>query len=156
MITLTIDIVKSEQTRRFEQATWKQGKMLEQPQSVRQVYNIQADHEETADKGLMDSMFDKWVWEGVRIISEYVSGTPGYSDNPTNDVFSINVKMPRNWPTDSFPSLKYALCELVYNGMMADWYENMKPDSALAYKKNADLNKAQIHSIIYSLNAPRR
>jgi hypothetical protein len=30
----------------------------------------------------------------------------------------------------------------------------MKPDQANSYKKKAELNKAQIQSIIYALNAP--
>jgi hypothetical protein len=38
--------------------------------------------------------------------------------------------------------------------MLADWYDDMKPDQSKAYKQKAEVNKAEIHSIIYSLNPP--
>ena len=154
MRTVTITISKSEQLRRFEQATWKMGRMLEQPQSAKQVYNMQADQEESADSGLMDASFERRLWEGVNLLGEYLADTPSYEAKPNDDNFTIVLQLPQNWIIHSAPGLKYALLELIYNGMMADWCQDMKPDQAASFKKEAELNKAQITSIIYALNAP--
>lgn len=85
---------------------------------------------------------------------EYLSGTPNYDSSPNDKEFVINLLMPQNWVVQSKAGLRYALLELVHNGMLADWYDDTKPDSAAAFKKKAELNKAEIHSIIYSLNPP--
>ena len=154
MRQVQIIISKSEQLRRFEQATWKEGRMLEQPQSVKQVYNLQADQEESADSGLMQASFETHLWEGINIIKEYLADTPDYQAKPNDDNFVINLQLPQNWVIHSAPGLKFAMLELVHNGMMADWQDMMKPDQANSYKKKAELNKAQIQSIIYALNAP--
>lgn len=154
MHQVEIRIDRTEAFRRFERATWKQGRMLEQPKSVTQVYNIQADREESADNGLMEASFDRWIQEGVAIMREYVSSLPHYDASPHDNEFVINLLMPGNWVIHSAPGLKYALLELVHNGMLADWYDDTKADSATAFKKKAELNKAEIHSIIYSLNPP--
>ena len=154
MRTVTITISKQEQLRRFAQATWKQGPMLEQPQSVKQVYNLQADQEETADVGLMQASFERHLWEGIDIMREYLADLPHYEAKPDDDNFTITLQLPQNWVIHSAPGLKYALLDLIHNGMMADWYDDVKQDSANAFKKKADLNKAQIQSTLYALNAP--
>lgn len=152
--TVTIVIDKTKAIKRFEQAAWKMGRMLEQPNSVKQVWNLQADHEEQADNDLMNASFEQHLWEGVYIISEYLASEPSYGTSTHANEFTITLTMPSHWVIHSAPGMKYAMLELVQNGMMADWLENMKPDQANAYKKQAELNKAQIQSIIYALNAP--
>ena len=152
--TVTITINKTDAIKRFEQAAWKMGRMLEQPNSVKQVWNLQADHEENADNDLMNASFDKHLWEGVYIISEYLANEPTYGTGSHSSELTITLTMPSHWVIHSAPGMKYAMLELVHNGMMADWLENLKPDQANAYKKQAELNKAQIQSIIYALNAP--
>ena len=152
--TVTITINKTDAIKRFEQAAWKMGRMLEQPNSVKQVWNLQADHEEQADNDLMKASFEQHLWEGVYIISEYLASEPSYGTSTHANEFTITLTMPSHWVIHSAPGMKYAMLELVQNGMMADWLENLKPDQANAYKKQAELNKAQIHSIIYALNAP--
>lgn len=152
--TVTITINKTDAIKRFEQAAWKMGRMLEQPNSVKQVWNLQADHEENADNDLMNASFDKHLWEGVYIISEYLASEPSYGTASHSSELTITLTMPSHWVIHSAPGMKYAMLELVHNGMMADWLENLKPDQANAYRKQAELNKAQIQSIIYALNAP--
>lgn len=152
--TVTITINKTDAIKRFEQAAWKMGRMLEQPNSVKQVWNLQADHEEQADNDLMNASFEQHLWEGVYIISEYLASEPSYGTSIHANEFTITLTMPSHWVIHSAPGMKYAMLELVQNGMMADWLENLKPDQANAYKKQAELNKAQIQSIIYALNAP--
>lgn len=152
--TVTITINKTDAIKRFEQAAWKMGRMLEQPNSVKQVWNLQADHEEQADNDLMNASFEQHLWEGVYIISEYLASEPSYGTSTHANEFTITLTMPSHWVIHSAPGMKYAMLELVQNGMMADWLENLKPDQANAYKKQAELNKAQIQSIIYALNAP--
>lgn len=152
--TVTITIDKSKAIKRFEQAAWKTARMLKQPNSVEQVWNLQADHEEQADNDLMNASFEQHLWEGVYIISEYLASEPSYGTSTHANEFIITLTMPSHWVIHSAPGMKYAMLELVHNGMMADWLESMKPDQANAYKKQAELNKAQIQSIIYALNAP--
>ena len=147
-IEITID--KQEQLKRFEQAAWKLGRSFEQPAIAKQVYNVQADSEESADSGLMDASFGRWLWSGIDIISEYMYSEPVFS----GDIVTITLRLPQNWIIHSAPGMKYAMLELIHNGMMADWCEKVKPDMAVAFKKDAELNKAQIKSIVYSLNAP--
>lgn len=152
--TVTITINKTDAIKRFEDAAWKLGRMLEQPQSVKQVWNLQADREDGADNDLMNASFDQHLWEGVYIISEYLASEPSYGTASHSSDFTITLLMPSHWVIHSAPGLKYAMLELVHNGMMADWLADMKPDQAASYRKQAELNKAQIQSIIYALNAP--
>lgn len=152
--TVTIVVDRANAKKRFEQAAWKLARMLEQPNSVKQVWNLQADHEEQADNDLMNASFDRHLWEGVDIMNEYLATTPAYGTSSHSDEFTITLTMPSHWVIHSAPGLKYALLELVHNGMMADWLDDMKPDQSNAYKKQAELNKAQIQSMIYALNAP--
>ena len=152
--TITIVIDKTSAIKRFEQAAWKMGRMLEQPNSVKQVWNLQADHEETADNGLMTASFEQHLWEGVYIISEYLSSQPSYGTSTHANEFTITLSMPSHWVIHSAPGLKYEMLELVQNGMMADWLDEMKPDQAKAYRQQTELCKAKIQSIIYALNAP--
>lgn len=153
MHQVEIRIDRTEALKRFEQATWKQGRMLEQPQSVKQVYNLQADQEETADSGLMTASFEEWLWVGVDIMREYLVSAD-YSVKPYDQTFIINLQLPQNWVIHSKAGLQYALRELIHNGMLASWYDDLKPDQSKAYKQKAEVNKAEIHSVIYSLNAP--
>lgn len=153
--TVTIAIDKTSAIKRFEQAAWKMARMLEQPNSVKQVWNLQADHDEQADNDLMTASFSQHLWEGVYIISEYLASEPGYGNTTqTANTFTITLTMPSNWVIHSAPGLKYEILELVHNGMMADWLDDMKPDQSKAYKQQAELCKAKIKSIIYALNAP--
>lgn len=153
MHQVEIRIDREDALRRFEQATWKAGRMLDQPQSVKQVYNLQADREESADSGLMLASFDEWLWVGIDIMREYLVSA-AYGEKPDDKTFIINLQLPQNWVIHSAPGLKFALLELIHNGMLASWYDDLKPDQSKAYKQKAEVNKAEIHSIIYSLNAP--
>lgn len=153
MHQVEIRIDRTEALRRFEQATWKQGRMLEQPQSARQVWNLQADQEESADSGLMLASFEQQLWKGVEVMREYVVDA-AYGVKPDDRTFIIHLLLPQNWVIHSEAGLRFALLELIQNGMMADWYDDMKPDQSKAYKQKAEVNKAEIHSIIYSLNPP--
>ena len=150
---VTITIKEADALLRFERATFKQGRALEQPQVVRQVYNLQADREDTADEGLMHDSYTRWLWEGIRIVREYLVAEPTVANK---DETSFMLLMPGNWEhfAPNAPGLKYAMLELIHHGMLADWYEEIKPDSAKSYKQKAELNKAEIHSIIYSLKPP--
>lgn len=152
--TVTIVIDKTSAIKRFEQAAWKLARMLEQPNSVKQVWNLQADHEEQADNDLMNASFEQHLWEGVYIISEYLASEPSYGTSTHASELTITLTMPSHWVIHSAPGLKYEMLELVQNGMMADWLSDMKPDQAASYRKQAELNKAKIQSIIYALNAP--
>jgi outer membrane receptor for monomeric catechols len=153
MRQVEIKVDRDAALKRFEQATWKQGRMLEQPQSAKQVWNLQADHEETADSGLMLASFEQHLWKGVELMREYVDSA-AYGENQEANTFIINLVMPQNWVVQSQAGLKFALLELIQNGMLADWYDDVKPDQSKAYKQKAEVNKAEIHSIIYSLNPP--
>jgi len=152
---LTIQINETEELTRFQRATWKQGRMLEQPSSAKQVYNLQADSEDSADQGLMHDSYLRWLWAGINIMSEYLVAEPTFANNQLGQsVCTITITMPQNWVIHSMPGMKYAMRELIHNGMMADWYDDVKQDSAKTYKQKAEVNKAEIQSIIYALNAP--
>ena len=151
---VTIRINKTDVTRRFMQSTWKQGRTTDLPNVVKQTYNVQADNEESADAGLMEASFNRWIWAGIDIMREYLADTPTYAPKPHDDEFVITLLMPNNWEIHSLPALKYALAELIHNGMLADWYDDTKPDAAKAHKQKAEVNKAEIHSNIYALNPP--
>lgn len=153
MIQVEIRIDRTEALRRFERATWKQGRMLDQPQAARQVWNLQADHEETADSGLMLASFEQQLRKGVEVMREYVVDA-AYGVKPDDGTFIIHLLLPQNWAATSEAGLKFALLELIQNGMLADWYDDTKPDQSKAYRQRAELNKAEIRSIIYSLNQP--
>jgi hypothetical protein len=117
------------------------------------VWNLQADQEESADSGLMLASFEQQLWKGVEVMREYVVDA-AYGVKPDDRTFIIHLLLPKNWVIHSEAGLRFALLELIQNGMMADWYDDMKPDQAKAYKQKAEVNKAEIHSIIYSLNPP--
>ena len=152
--TVTIVIDKTKAIKRFEQAAWKTARMLKQPNSVEQVWNLQADHEENADNDLMNASFEQHIWEGVYIISEYLASEPSYGTESHSSELTITLTVPSHWVIHSAPGLKYEMLELVHNGMMADWLDSMKPDQSKAYRQQAELSKAKIKSIIYALNAP--
>ena len=150
---VTITIKEAEVLKRFQQATYKQGRALEQPNVVKQVYNLQADGEDTADAGLMHDSYNAWIGEAVNQVREYLTAEPTITNT---DVTNIVLQMPGNWEhyAPNAPGLKYAMTELILNGMLADWYDNTKPDSAKGFRQKAELNKAQVRSIIYALKAP--
>lgn len=158
MHLIEVSINRAQALRHVERATWKQGRMIEQPQSVKQAYNIQADENETTDQNLMRDSFARWAWACVDIVREFLRDIPHYPDKPdvTHDPedFIIPLRMPDNWVIYEQDGLQREMVELVHNGMMADWYDDTKPDQALIYKKKAEANKAEIHSTIYALNAP--
>ena len=141
-ITVTINIDKNAEVKRFLQATYKTGRSADLKQQI--AYNIQADTEESADKGLIDAMYDAW-WERCIVeMSEFVT---------EHDEDSVTLSLPSNWG-GSRASLKYYMCELIHNGMLGDWYDDVKPDIATAFKKKAVLNQVEISSTVYSCNAP--
>lgn len=151
--TIKININKTEVFKRFMQATYKQGEALDQPSVSKQAYNMEADSEIDSDNGLMESSYYKWLWEGVRLISEFVDNPESKSEDDNTE---ITIIMPSNWAyySPDAPGLKYAMVELIHNGMLSDWYDSIKQDLSMAFKKKAELNKAEIHSIIYSLRPP--
>lgn len=150
---VTIMIKEADALKRFEHATFKQGRALEQPNVAKQVYNLQADHEETADQGLMHGSYNFWLGEAVNQVREYLTAEPTVANT---DETTIVLKMPGNWEhyAPNAPGLKYAMLELIQNGMLADWYDETKPDSAKTFRQKAEVNRAQIRSIIYSLKPP--
>lgn len=150
---VTIMIKEADALKRFERATFKQGRALEQPNVVKQVYNLQADHEESADQGLMHDSYNQWLGEAVNQVREYLTAEPTVSNT---DETTLVLLMPGNWEhyAPNAPGLRYAMLELIQNGMLADWYDETKPDSAKSFRQKAELNKAQIRSIIYSLKPP--
>ena len=150
---VTITIKEADALKRFEYATFKQGRALEQPKVMKQVYNLQADSEETADYGLMHDSYTYWLGEAVNQVREYLTAEPVIANK---DESTFMLLMPGNWEhyAPNAPGLKYAMLELILNGMLADWYDETKPDSAKTFKQKAELNKAEIRSIIYSLKPP--
>lgn len=156
MRLVEISIDRSEQIKRFEREAWKIGRSMEQPQNAKQVSNFQADKEDATDNGLMEASFEDLLHEAMGIIGEYIADSPqpSYGTGANANIFTITLNMPQNWLIHSAPGLKYAILELIYNGMMADWCDGLKTETANSYRKKAELNKAQISSIIYALNAP--
>lgn len=150
---VTITIKEADALKRFERATFKQGRALEQPHVVKQVYNMQADSEDAADAGLMHDSYTYWLGEAINQAREYLTEEPVISNK---DETSFNLLMPGNWEhyAPNAPGLKYAMMELIQNGMLSDWYDETKPDSAKSFRQKAELNKAEIRSIIYSLKPP--
>lgn len=152
--TVTITIDKTDATKRFMQSTWKHGRTAELPNVAKQTYNMQADIEESADAGLAEASFGRWIWSGINIMREYLKSEPSYQLPPNDDKMDITLEMPKTWNVDSLNALKFALLELIHNGMLADWYDDTNPESAKSFKTKAEVNKAEIHSIIYTLNPP--
>lgn len=150
---VTITIKEANVLKRFEDATYKQGKALEQPQVAKQVWNLQADVEEAADYVLMHESYAYWLGEAVNQVRKYLLSEPAVSNK---DETSLVLLMPGNWEhyAPNAPGLKYAMLELIQNGMLADWYDETKPDSAKTFWQKAELNKAEIRSIVYSLRPP--
>ena len=141
-MTVTINMDKEAALKRFQQATWKLGRSTVASSPL--VYNMQADAEETADYGLMDAMYGEWWEKGVHEVSEFVT---------EHDGTSVTLELPSRW-AGSRAALKYALGELLHNGMLGDWYDDVKQDVATAFKKKAVLNQAEIRAIVYSVNPP--
>ena len=147
--TVTITIETAQVMKRLERATWKHGRMNDDPKQVKQVYNLQADIEEGADYGLMLASFEKWLWEGISLMEEYVQGTPA----TVNGITTITLLMPYNWGSRA-TTLKEALLALIYAGMAADWYDEVQPESVAAYIKRANTEKKNITAIVYAINPP--
>lgn len=150
---VTIMIKEADALKRFERATFKQGRALEQPNVAKQVYNLQADSEETADAGLMHESYTYWLGEAINQVREYLVAEPTIANK---DESTFMLLMPGNWEhyAPNAPGLKYAMLELIQNGMLADWYDETKPDSAKTFRQKSEVNKAEIRSIIYSLKPP--
>ena len=138
--------------KRFMQATWKNGRSTDLPNLAKQTYNAQADLDDTADAALMHDSYTRWLYEGVGLVREYLTAEPTVS----NDETTMILLMPGNWEhySPNAPGLKYAIRELILNGMLGDWYDEVKPELAKTFKQKAELNKAEIYSIIYSLKPP--
>ena len=154
---VTISIKESEVLKLMEQATFKQGRALEQPQVAKQVYNLQSDVEDAADAGLMHSSYAFWLGEAINQVREYLTEEPTVGTTvQTSDTTTITLLMPGNWEhyAPNAPGLRYAMLELIQNGILADWYDKTKPDSAKTFRQKAELNKAEIRSIVYSLRPP--
>ena len=159
MHLIEVVINRSAAMKRVERATWKQGRILDQPKSAKQVYNMQADTgEANSDQPLLRDMFGRWAWACVDIVREYLRDVPGYPEKPDQEHdpedFIIPLRMPENWVIKEREGLQSEMIELVHNGMMADWYDDTNPERSATYKKKAEANKAEIHSTIYALNAP--
>ena len=150
---VTIMIKEADALKRFERATFKQGRALEQPNVAKQVYNLQADGEETADAGLMHESYTYWLGEAINQVREYLVAEPTIANK---DESSFMLLMSGNWEhyAPNAPGLKYAMLELIQNGMLADWYDETKPDSAKTFRQKSEVNQAEIRSIIYSLKPP--
>lgn len=150
---VTITIKEANVLKRFEDATYKQGKALEQPQVAKQVWNLQADVEEAADYVLMHESYAYWLGEAVNQVREYLLAEPSIANK---DESTFMLLMPGNWEhyAPNAPGLKQAMLELILNGMLADWYENTKTDSAKTFRQKSELNKAEIRNIVYSLKPP--
>lgn len=149
---VTIVINEIDVLLRFRQATFKQGEAMEQPKAEKFVSTLKADNERGSDVGLMHDSYFHWLLESINQVREYMVNPPVFGKDDTN----INLLMPGNWEhyAPNAPGLKYAMIELISNGLLADWYDNIKQDLSRAFKQKVEVNKAEIHSIIYSLKAP--
>lgn len=90
----------------------------------------------------------KWFNEGLNIIKERVAAKV----EEGGGVLKITMQMPDAWMIHSAPGMKYSLRELIYNGMMSGWYRDVKKDVAEKFRLAAELNKAELKSIIVSLD----
>jgi hypothetical protein len=147
--TVVINVDMMTVLKRLERATWKHGRMGDNPQAVKPTYNLQADMEESADYGLMLASYEKWLWEGISIMEEYVQGTP----TTTGSITTITLLMPYNWGSRA-ETLKQSLLALLYSGMAADWYDEVQPESVAAYIKRANTEKKNLAAIVYAINPP--
>jgi len=149
---VSITIKEYDVTVRFEKATYKMGRALEQPKAEKLVYNIQAD-KGSSDATLLHDSYNRWLSEAIDTVREYMVAEPVLANK---DETTFTILMPGNWEhyAPNAPGLKYAMLELIHNGMLSDWYDETKQDLAKEYKRNVQLNKAQIVSIIYSLKPP--
>ena len=150
---VTITIKEASVVGRFVDATFKQGKALEQPKAEKLVYNLQADTEEATDQRLTHDSYNRWLSEAVNAVREYMTAEPVLANG---DETTLTLLMPGNWEhyAPNAPGLKYAMLELIHNGMLADWYDETKQDLAKEYQRNVQLNKSQIVSIVYSQKPP--
>lgn len=126
---------------------------MEQPNVAKQVYNLQADGDDTADAGLMHDSYNEWLGVALNQVREYLTAEPTIANK---DESTFVLLMPGTWEhyAPNAPGLKYVMLELIQNGMLADWYDETKPDSAKTFRQKSELNKAEIRSIIYSLKPP--
>lgn len=139
---------------RFLNVTYKRGIASDGTVGKRQVYGMQADTDGSDyDMSIVYPSYERWLYEAIRMEREYMEGEPvtGLKGETT-----VTLLMPGNWEhyAPNAPGLRYAMLQLILNGMLSDWYEITQPESAAMYRKNAELNKAEITSIIYSLRAP--
>ena len=90
----------------------------------------------------------KWMAEGVSILDKNLDVKTYLDESKT----TIKIQLPESWVIHSAPGMKYTLCDLIHNGMMADWYDGMGDDKAKRFRQAAEFNKAQLQSIINSLD----
>lgn len=147
--TITITITKADEIKRAQASAWKFGRTMDSPQTAKLVYNVQADNDDAADALLMSDSYERWFKDAVWITREFLVGTP----TTTTGVTTITWSLPSAWDSHDI-ALKFAIRELLHNGMLADWYDDVKPDAAPTFRKKAELNRAEIKSIIYSIGKP--
>ena len=90
----------------------------------------------------------KWLQEGVDILAKNLET----SSQPKGDVTVIKIQLPPSWMIHSAPGMTYAIMEMIFNGMMSDWYDGWDASVSKRYRQSAELNKAQLQSIINSLD----
>ena len=88
----------------------------------------------------------KWLTAGVDILKRNLDTQTYLKGEKT----IIKIQLPPSWMIHSAPGMTYAIRELIQNGMMADWHDGSA--EAKEYKKAAELNKAELQSIINSLD----
>lgn len=90
----------------------------------------------------------KWLSEGVSVLDKNLDTKMDIAKEKA----TVRIQMPENWIIHSAPGMKYAMCDLIHNGMMSDWYDGKDADKAKRFRQAAELNKAQLQSIINSLD----
>ena len=90
----------------------------------------------------------KWLAAGVSILDKNLDTKTYLKGEKT----TILIQMPEEWGTHSAPGIKYAMYDLINNGMLSDWHDSRGSDKAKRYRQAAELNKAQIQSIINSID----
>lgn len=90
----------------------------------------------------------RWLSEGVSILKKNLNTRQSFSGEKS----TIKIQMPESWIIHSAPGMKYTLCELIHNSMMADWNIGRDDDKAKQYRQSAEFNKAQLQAEINSLD----
>lgn len=90
----------------------------------------------------------KWLSEGVSVLDKNLDTKMDIAKEKA----TVRIQMPESWIIHSAPGMKYTLCELIHNGMLAEWNNDRDADAAKRYRQSAEFNKAQLQAAINSLD----